>query len=201
MYGNLSFTNHQYWMHLELVNTLKIPLSYYLETAEPVTNNVDLYLFNPEHQLEVQHSGDDLDYKNRALIYRKTLLRINLKPQEKKSVYNALKNAGEKNTLPQVLHSQDHLLKDFYHEQLIFGLFYGILMTIVITYIFFFFALKEITFLYYSLYILFTCLYHAALDGFFHQYIMTGDSWFNLHAVLIFAIAGSCFSVNTARLP
>lgn len=191
--GNLGFTNHNYWVRFELVNTLDIPVSYYLETAEPVTNNVNLYLFNQQAQMQVQQSGDELNYKNRALPYRKTLFKVELNAHEKKSAFIELKNDGEKNTLPLLLRSQDDLLKDTYHEQLLMGLFYGALLTIVATYLFFFFALKEITFLYYSLYVLFTCLCHAALDGFFHQYLMPQNNWFGLHAVLIFAVAGSYF--------
>lgn len=193
IYGNLGFTNHNYWLRFELVNTLDIPITYYLETAEPVTDNVDLYLFNPQDQMELQHSGDNLDYTSRVLPYRKTMFKIHLNSKEKKAAFINLKNDGEKNTLPLVLQSQEDLLTDIYHEQLLMGLFYGILLTIAVTYLFFFFALREVTFLYYSLYVLFTCLCHAALDGFFHQYIMQQNNWFNLHAVLFFAIGGSYF--------
>lgn len=193
IYGNLGFTSDNYWLHFDLINTLNTPLTYYLETAEPITNKVDLYLFNPLQQMEVQHSGDELDFNKRVLLFRETLFKIELAPHEKKTAFIEVKNDGEKNSLPLLLHSQSDFLNEIYHGQLIMGVFYGILLTIVVTYLFFFFALKEITFLYYSLYVFATCLCHAALDGFFHQYLVRQNNWFNLHAVLIFAIAGSYF--------
>ena len=73
------------------------------------------------------------------------------------------------------------------------GIFYGILFVIAITYFFFYFALKEKSFLYYSLYVTFVGLCQFALDGFFHQYIDRSNSWINLHAVIISAIFGAYF--------
>lgn len=104
-----------------------------------------------------------------------------------------VKNDGEKNNLPLNLISQEGFLKITYHDQLIMGVFYGILFIITITYLFFFFALKERIFLYYTLYVGFVGLCQFALDGFFHQYIDQSNSWISLHAVIIFAIAGSYF--------
>jgi len=192
-FGNLGFTNHNFWLRFELLNALNIPLTYYLETAEPITNHADLYLFDAANQMQVQRSGDDLNISDRALPYRKTLFKITINPGEKKTAFLEVKNDGEKNTLPLNLKSEENLLKEVYHEQLIMGLFYGILFMVSVTYLFFYFALKESIFLYYSLYVLFTSLCHAALDGFLHEYILQERSWFNLHAVLLFAIGGSYF--------
>ncbi|RZJ87551.1 MAG: response regulator, partial [Chryseobacterium sp.] len=63
---------------------------------------------------------------------------------------------------------------------------------IAITYFFFFFALKEHSFLYYALYVIFVACCQFALDGLYHQYIGTGVSWLSSHAVIVSAIL-SCF--------
>ena len=192
-FGNLGFTDHNFWVYFEVINALDRPITYYIETAEPITNNVNLYLFDQRNSLEIQHSGDNLPFKDRAVQLRKTIFKLYLNPFEKKSAYLEIKNDGEKNTLPLELHSQENQLVNTYHEQLIMGLFYGILFAIGITYLFFFLALKEITFLYYSLYVIFVGLCHFSLDGLFHQYFLPQNNWFNLHAVIIFAIGGSYF--------
>ena len=192
-FGNLGFTKNTFWIRFQLRNDLDIPLTHYLETAEPVTDNTNWYLFNQDGKMEIQKSGDKLGFSERAVDNRKTLFVIRLQPHEQKQAFIEIKNDGEKNTLPLLLHSQEELLFKTYHEQLLFGVFYGILFTIAFTYLFFFVALREITFLYYSLYVVFTGLCHSALDGYFHQYIVRGNNWFNLHAVLIFAIAGCYF--------
>jgi hypothetical protein len=73
-------------------------------------------------------------------------------------------------------------------EQFIFGIFYGILLTAAIIYLFFFFGLGDKTFLYYALYVIFIGLMQFALDGYFYQLILPGGGWFSLRAVLIFAM-------------
>jgi len=190
--GNLGFTSNNFWVKFQIKNTLKTPLVYYLQTAEPVTDNANLFLIDANNTTQIQRSGDNLDFSQRSLKNRKTLFKIELNGGETKSAFLELKNDGEKNTLPLLLISQERFLETTYSDQLIMGIFYGILAFIAITYFFFYFAIKEISFLYYSLYVLFVGLCQFALDGFYHQYIGTGNSWFNLHIVIISAIF-SCF--------
>ena len=192
-FGNLGFTNHSYWVKFELDNQLKKNITYYLQTAEPITDNVNLYLFNQHGQVQLQRSGDNIDFKHKANLFRRTIFKIDLNPLEKKYAYIELKNDGEKNTLPLILRSSESQLRNVYHEQMLMGLFYGILFTVVITHLFFFIALKDLIFLYYTLYVMCVVLCHAALDGFFHQYLVQDNNWLNRHAVIIFAIGGSYF--------
>lgn len=192
-FGNLGFTDHNYWLKFEVFNSLKTPILYYLETAEAVTDQVNLYLIDEKGNEVAQFNGDKLPFSKRSVAYRKTLFKIELQPNEHKQAFLEVKNDGEKNTLPLNLLSQKSLLESTYSEQYIMGIFYGILFVIAITYLFFYFALNELSFLYYSLYVIFMAACQFALDGFFHQYIITSNSWLNLHSVIIFAILGSYF--------
>ena len=190
--GNLGFTSDNFWVKFQIKNTLNTPITYYLQTAEPVTDNANLFLVDATNKTEIQRSGDNIEFSERSLKNRKTLFKIELNGGEMKSAFLELKNDGEKNTLPLLLLSQERFLETTYSDQLIMGIFYGILAFISITYFFFYFAIKEISFLYYSLYVLFVGLCQFSLDGFYHQYIGTGNSWFNLHIVIVSAIL-SCF--------
>lgn len=190
--GNLGFTNENYWVKFQLKNTLDVPVFYYLLTAEPVTDNVNLFLKGVGPEIKIQKSGDNLPFVEKSVKNRRTLFKIELDSGETKNAFLHLKNDGEKNTLPLILLSQEHLLETTYTDQMVMGIFYGILVFIAITYFFFYFAIKEISFLYYSFYVLFVGLCQFALDGFYHQYIGTGNSWFSLHVVIISAIF-SCF--------
>ncbi|MDN3586289.1 7TM diverse intracellular signaling domain-containing protein [Pedobacter aquatilis] len=190
--GNLGFTADNYWLKFQIENTLDRPILYYLQTAEPVTDNVNLYLIGKNSLLEVQKNGDNLAFSEKSVANRKTIFKIELAPGEAKSAFIQLKNDGEKNSLPLTLLSQERMLKYTYLDQLIMGVFYGILIVIAITYFFFYFALKDISFLYYTLYVVFMGLCQFALDGFYHQYIGTGNSWLSLRAVIISAVL-SCF--------
>ena len=191
--GNLGFTDHNYWLKFELRNLSDAAVLYYLETAEPVTDEVNLFLFSDNNQITTQRSGDKLPFAQRSVPFRKTMFRVELQPGEKKEALLEVKNDGEKNNLPLNVISQERFLKITYADQLVMGIFYGILFIIAVTYLFFYFALKERIFLFYTLYVGFAGLCQFALDGFFHQYIDQSNSWFNLHAVILSAIAAAYF--------
>ncbi|WP_051189539.1 hybrid sensor histidine kinase/response regulator [Daejeonella oryzae] len=191
--GKLGFTDHTYWLKFELLNTLNIPVFYYLEAAESITDNVNLYLIDSRGNVLTQHNGDKLSFNQRAVDHRKTLFKIKLNPGERKQAFIEIKNDGERNSLPLNLISQESLLQSTYHDQFIMGIFYGVLLIIAVTYLFFYFAISELSFLYYSLYVAFVALCQFALDGFFHQYLDRSNSWINLHAVIIFAVVSSYF--------
>lgn len=191
--GNLGFTGDNYWLTFQLKNTTKENLTYYLQTAEPVTNQVNLYLIDKGNKIESQKSGDDLPFSGRSVKDRQTLFKIVLEPGEMKNAFIDIKNDGQENSLPLLLISQQRLLERNAGELLMMGIFYGILAVIATTYLFFYFAMKDISFLYYSLYVVSVGLCQFALDGFYHQYIGTGNSWLSLHAVIIFAILCSFF--------
>jgi len=192
-FGNLGFTDHNYWVRFQLVNKSAESVLYYLESSEPVTDYVNLYEFNTDGKSAVQRSGDHTNFSSKALPFRNTIFKIHLKAGEKKAYLMEVRNDGEKNTLPLSLISQEKLLKVTYESQFILGIFYGILLIIAITYAFFYFATRETSLLYYSLYVISLMVCHAALDGFFHQYVLRSDSWLNLHAVILSAICGAYF--------
>lgn len=190
--ANLGFTSNNYWLKFAVKNSLKVPVLYYLETSEPITDNTNLYLIDEKGLVQKELNGDNLDFDRKSVASRKTLFKIELAAGQTKKAYLEIKNDGEKNTLPLYLISQQTLLKETYFYQLVMGIFYGILLIIAITYFFFYIALKENSFLYYSLYVFFVGLCQFTLDGFYHQYIGTGYSWLNLHMVIISAIF-SCY--------
>jgi signal transduction histidine kinase/CheY-like chemotaxis protein len=192
-YGNLGFTDHNYWIRFQIKNPLHKSLHYFLEVAEPMTDNLNLYLWKDHGKMEIQRNGDNLPFNQRSVPYRKPVFDLNFEPGETKTAFLEIRNDGEKNNLPLNLISDAQFLKTTLNDQIILGVFYGIILIIVLTYSFFYFALKEKSFLYYSLYVLMAGLCHFALDGLFHQYFTPDNSWLNLHAVLLFAIPASYF--------
>ncbi|RYY06320.1 MAG: hybrid sensor histidine kinase/response regulator, partial [Sphingobacteriaceae bacterium] len=192
-FASLGFTNHNFWLKIAFKNSIQVPVFYYLETAEPVTNQVNLYLVDGKGNIDIQQSGDELDFAKRTLPFRKTVFKLQLNPNETKQAFIEINNDGEKNSMPLKLISQQCFLQATYSQQFSMGIFYGLLFVIAVTYCFFYFALIELSFLYYSLYVTFTGFCQFALDGFYHQYLGESNNWFNLHFVIITAILGCYF--------
>jgi len=188
---DLGFTDHHFWAKLQLENATPNSLHYYLETARPITDLVEMYAIDSLGKITKSISGDQLPFSERSFQDRKTVFKIDLESKEKITFFFHLKSDGEVIKIPMMLRTSENYIHEISKEQLVFGIFYGILTTAAILYLFFFFGLREKTFLYYSLYVVFIGLMQFALDGYFYQIVTPNSGWFSLRAVLLFAmIAG-----------
>ena len=198
---DLGFTQNNFWTLTELRNPTNWLLVYYLETARPVTNLVELYVIDAASgSITKKVSGDNIPYSQRSFDNRKTIFKLEIAPQSSLKLFLHLQSDGEVIKIPVKLYSSENFIKQISKEQLIFGIFYGILAIVSIIYFFFFFALREKIFLYYSLYVIFVGLLQFSLDGFFFQFITPYAGWFSNHAVLFIAITAVFLSGKYSEL-
>jgi len=187
---NLEFTSDNYWVTFEIENKTDAQLRYFLETARPVTDLVHLYTVHERGAIQTARSGDDMPFAGRSYGHRKPLFEIKMEPHQKLRFYLHLKSDGEVISMPLLIRSPEGMFKTTLLEQIVFGIFYGILIIAAIIYLFFFFGIRIKSFLYYSCYVVFIGLMQFALDGYFYQYVAPGSGWLCDHSVIIFA----CFS-------
>ena len=188
---DLGFTKSNYWLHFKIQNNTDDDLQYYIETCRPIVDVADFYQIKKNGTIDKQISGDVIPFKKKCFQQRKTIFKVNLLPFETGNYYIHLKSDGEVINSSIILRSTEDLVSVTSFEQIIFGFFYGIVLIASILYVFFFYAMKERVFLYYSLYVIFIGLMQFSIDGYFHQFITPNGGWFSEHSVLIFAmIAG-----------
>ncbi|TBX66633.1 hybrid sensor histidine kinase/response regulator [Flavobacterium silvisoli] len=197
---DFGFTNHNFWFRFQLVNTTDEETIYFFETARPITDKAELYTIKSNHQITRYQSGDAIPFDKKSFNHRKTIFKIVLQPHEKQQFYLHIKSDGEMLSMPVILHSLENLLEVTSFEQFIFGFFYGILIIAAVLYLFFFFAMRDNTFLYYSMYVVFIGLLQFAVDGYFFQFITPQSGWLSLHAVLLFACVANFFLGRYAQV-
>ncbi len=197
---DFGFTANHYWLRFTLINNTEEEQNFYFETARPITDFAELYVIKENNDIIKYISGDAIPYHNRSLDLRKTIFKIHLRVGESKQYYLHVKSDGEMLTMPLILHKTQNLLEESAFEQFVFGFFYGILIIASILYLFFFFAMRDNTFFYYSMYVLFIGLLQFAIDGYFYKFITPGAGWFSLHAVAIFACVANFFLGRYAQV-
>ncbi|MGK4568795.1 7TM diverse intracellular signaling domain-containing protein [Flavobacterium sp. 3HN19-14] len=190
---NIGFTKNHYWVKFSLWNKSNKDVVYYLETARAVTDLVQLYIIHGDGSMTSFKSGDDMPFAERSFGFRKPVFRIIIEPGEKEEYYVHLKSDGEVINMPVLLRSEKNFLQATTLEQLVFGNFYGVLIIVSLIYMFFFFGLKEKSFLYYSLYVIFIGFMQLSLDGYFYQYFMPSGGYFSNRSVIIFACISTFF--------
>ncbi|WP_297334883.1 hybrid sensor histidine kinase/response regulator [Algoriphagus sp.] len=184
---NLGFTDHTYLVRFELKNEQNHPQKLFLESARPITDRADLAEIKNGQIISYQENGDMIPFWARAFEHRKLIFPIQLEARESKAFYLKLQSDGEVINLPLNLYDDTALVLATYQDQLIFGIFYGLLGLAAITYLFFFFGIKERSFILYAAYVVSVGLLHSSLDGYFFQYILKEPSWFADRSLLLFA--------------
>ncbi|NNT72975.1 response regulator [Flavobacterium sp. IMCC34852] len=197
---DFGFTTHHFWIRFQLKNTTKETQNYFFETARPITDVAELYVINQENKVSKLVSGDAIPYTQRSFDHRKTIFNISLNPGEQQQFYLHVKSDGEMLSMPMILYRLESLIQMTSFEQFVFGFFYGILIIAAILYLFFFFGMRDKTFFYYSMYVVFIGLLQFAIDGYFYQFITPQSGWFSLHAVVLFACVANFFLGRYAQV-
>ncbi len=197
--SDVGFTVDNYWIHFSISNRTNDAQVYFLQTARPVTDVVNLYLIDKTGQIISKNNGDVMPYSEKEIASRNNLFKINLPKDSELTAYVLLKSDGEALEATLNLMPENELLIATYKNQLFNGVFYGVLLLAFILYLFFFFGLKSSVFLWYSLYILFVGLMQFSLDGYFHQYITPNGGWLNDKAVLLVALLSILFFLQYTR--
>ena len=192
---NLNFTTSSHWMRFELKSAFDEEVNFILELARPLTNVADLYVTNDKGNIEYYPQGDAIKFDERTVKHRKMLHNISLKPGSSVRYYVNLRSDGEVITLPAVLWDKNVFLGKDGDEQLLLGIYYGILLFVIIIYFIFYRALRDKTFLYYVLYVLNLMIFQLSFDGLSFQYLWPNNVWLGNHTIIIFA-ATTVFMVN-----
>lgn len=189
---SVGFTTDYYWLRFKLVNSTDHIQTYYLETARPVTDLVDLYQTNSSEVLKFQ-SGDQINFNDRQVLHRSSVFKIELPPHQLQQFYLNLKSDGETFNLPLNLYTEGQFWAINYQQQMFLGLFYGLLLLAGIIYLFFYGSLKAKSFLYYGIYVFSVALLQSSLDGLIFQYIFPNGGFWNDKMVLISALVANYF--------
>ncbi|MDF2157710.1 hybrid sensor histidine kinase/response regulator [Algoriphagus sp. CAU 1675] len=185
--SNLGFTNHHFWVKFSLNNDQNFPVNLFLETGRPITDVADLYYETSPGEFEVIKNGDMMAFENRPSRHRKLIFPITLAANSQTRFFLHLHSDGEVINLPLTLYDGDSLIQSTFNDQLVFGIFYGILLLAGLTYLFFYFGIKERSFILYVAYVFSVAMLHASLDGYFFKYVWKEPSWFADRSVLLFA--------------
>lgn len=189
----IDFTTSRWFIRFEVKNP-DVERNIVFETARPITDRVDLFEVKKGTIVQTWESGDGREFQQKDFEHRKNLFPIKFNPDETKYFYLILESDGEVINLPFTFWEKEEFHTTDYKNQLFHGFYFGVLALVVFIFFFFYILLKDISFLYYILYVAFQFLLQFSLEGFTYQYIFPGNLYLAGNAVLLSA-AGTVFFV------
>ncbi|WP_411823230.1 7TM diverse intracellular signaling domain-containing protein [Leptospira sp. 'Mane'] len=188
---NLGFSSSQFWIRLPVQNPSTVPIEWMLEYNFPLIDEIEIYGNDlPEGIYHL--TGDSFPFSERNEDYRNPVFPLVEKPKSQSVYYIRIKSGS---TIPISLEawSTKELISKMTKEQILFGLFYGIILVMAIYNFSIFVFTRDYSYLYYVFFITSISLFHLSNNGFAFQYLWPDWIWWANYC-LPFFICSSCFT-------
>jgi len=181
---SLGMSNELHWFRFTLDN-INSAESRLLEIDNALLDSVNLWFVQDSNVLAGYQVGDTLTFSQRIVEHENFLFTVpeNGQPID---VYINTYSKGAMRLPLNIWHQNDYL--EFTSKSgLIMGGFFGLMLAMGLSNLFFFITTRTPTFLVYAGYVIFLALTLSALQGLGYRYIWPNSPWLQQHAVGIFA--------------
>ncbi len=177
--ANFSFTDSAYWFRFDLINKDSAVENWLLEIAYPPLDRITVYLVDPDGNSVTYRGGDKYPFDKRAIKHRNVMFKVPVAVGQNVRVYVRVKTDGSLQ-LPLVLRSPDALLTKDHEEQAILGVFYGILIAMLLYNLLIFASIRDINYLNYVWYIMGWIMFQMSINGLAFEYLWPDNpAWAN----------------------
>lgn len=187
---NLGYNPVNHWFKIELeVENTEQEIFLGLAGLFEITN---LYLTQDGELLETQKLGIWRDFNRRKIKYRNFVFPINFKQKGKYTLY--LKIYAQASVyIDAKLYNQSSFEQQIIWEELLYGLFYGGILIILFYNLFLFFSLKDLTYLYYCIFLVLSFWMQFVIIGHYLYFFGNNSYWIERSDQFVFLFLVSNF--------
>lgn len=177
---NFGYVKAAYWVRFQVQNETPENYQWLLEISPPFTDGLEVYHYSTGEPPQLYHLGDSYPFSQRGIDHRNFVLEFLLPP-------------GSDHTFYARIVQSDRMIFDFYlwnpvtflqyesYALLRFGLFYGIILSLMVYNLLLFVSVRDISHLYYAACAAAIALLFFAMDGFGFQYVWPNQiRWQNM---------------------
>ena len=156
------------WFRLHLKNNTDRRWSVLLDS--PTLDSIEIFEKNDSGKFESYRTGDTLRYSGRKVDSISFFLPLMIRKGEQKTIYIRVESKGPL-LIPMTLNSEKAVRAVIAGRNLYYGMYYGILIIVMLANLLIFFAIKNIEYFYYVLYLVATIFAQMFMDGLSSKYI------------------------------
>jgi len=173
--NSFGFTLSTYWLRLKVRNISGKIKSWYLEHDYPLFDLVEVYRAGKSSD-PFFRGGDIFPYDKRPIDYKDLVIPITVESSEDTLYYIKFKSKSAM-TIPVYAYTPKEFYSRILNEQMILGIYYGFMLVLFLYNLFLYLSTKNVSYLYYILYIASYSLFQASLNGFTFQYLWPNSIW------------------------
>lgn len=186
---NFGFYDGVVWVKLNI--TAPKTFEYILELKNPYLDHVSLYVKNYGTYFEEFQVGDKLPFSKRAIEHRYFQLPLT----GAQTIIMRFDNGGDQFSIPVNIFSKKTLNKRDNEEQFVLGIYYGIILFVLLFNLFIYFRIKLTPNFYYVLYLIGLMLLQLGLGGHGFQYLWPFSPFLANHMLPMMASLGVFFLI------
>ncbi len=192
------FSDSVYWIKLTLNNKASNPIEWLLEINYPLLDRVEIYLPDAANHYTKRVLGDMQPFSQREIQHRNLLFSMTAQESGQTIYYFRVSTSGAVN-LAFVYWQSEAFYEKTTHESTLLGVYYGSMLIMLIYYMILFANVRDLSYLYFALYILTWGLGQATLNGLSFQYIWPNWIWWANVNISFFIFCGTITSVLMER--
>lgn len=205
---NFGFTKSVYWIRFHVSNESAQSITRMLEIAFPLLDRVQLFIFSENGEnsdlIRNEISGRDYPFKNRSIEHRNFVYSFTAPPGQKLTFIIRIQT-DDGMIFPLYLWEPAHFYQRVQLEHILFGIYYGIILVMILFNLFIYLSIRDRYYLIYILYITSFGFFQLAMNGFAVQYLWPESPWFGIRANPFFiglsALFGTYFSIRFLEMP
>ncbi|KPQ27765.1 MAG: diguanylate cyclase [Marinobacter excellens HL-55] len=194
--ASFGYGNDVYWFRFQVSNVTGNEAVNFMEIGYPVLDHIEVYLPGTAEALVL---GDKQPFYDRPIHHRNFVVPMLLPPGATISVYLRVDTTSSMQ-VPLTLWDRDAFYAADQGRSMLEGLYYGVVLVMILYNLFVFMAVGERSFLYYVGYITTMPLFLASLHGVGFQYLWPEGTWWNDQSIIVFLnlviVFGGAFSIR-----
>lgn len=168
---NFSFDEDAWWVRLRLTNPSDIPVQRLFEVATPLQDNVELHVVKQREVVASHLTGNRRPFGSRPVHHRHFVFPVELAPDSEVTLYLRLDtHDGLHEAVPLTLWTYGDFNESSQQSQLIYGLYYGALLAMLLYNALIFSSTREPMYLHYVVYLGAFFVWNFTFRGFALQY-------------------------------
>lgn len=181
---NFGFSDSVLWLKTTVRNVETERLSHLIEIAYPILDSIQVFVVREGGQVESCLMGDTFPFPARLIRYRSYLIPLDLAPLETADLVFRIRSTSSMQ-IPLSLISIRTFIETKQLSTLGYGIYYGIMLSMILYNLFVFISVREASYFYYMCYVTSMALFLSCLNGFSFQYLWPDSLVWNDKAVAV----------------